>query len=171
MADIGDLTDTIKALVPKITGLNIKNGIVGYTLAEGDSLTQPEIDIFDAQVVIWQGQTELEKAESTQFQETKLLAIAIRDALNAISVPSAINLSANPHDVLDFNGVTVLGTLPNDADWSAFTNAQVKTFVRQLSIVVARQQQMWVLLYPFILAHKQGWFEIMKYIKSELDQE
>lgn len=104
MANIGDLTDTIKTIVPKITGLNMKNGVVGYTLAEGDSLTQGEIDLFDAQVVIWLAQTEAEQATSEALALAKAQWIVLRDAED------------------DFNTGYV-------ADLSAMTSAQVRAYV------------------------------------------
>lgn len=166
MATLGDLTNNLITQGLPISGLD-EDGTPH--VIEGQSLTQQQNDILTAEFTIWDAQTDAQKLQSTQFQEAKAFAIAIRDALNDITLPSAIDVSTNPHTVFDFNGTTPLGTLPNDADWTAFTNAQVKTFVRQLSLVVARQQQVWVLLYPFIVAHKEGWFEIMKYIKAELD--
>lgn len=82
----------------------MKNGVVGYTLAEGDSLTQGEIDLFDAEVVIWQAQTQAEQETSEALALAKAQWIVLRDAED------------------DFNTGYV-------ADLSAYTNVQLRAYI------------------------------------------
>lgn len=159
MATIGELTDSLISQGIPIEGISSSGS--PHVIA-GQTLTQQQSDIIASEFAIWNAQTPTQKLQSTQFLDAKALVLDINQALQAIDLISTVNLSVNPFVVYDTDGTTPLLTIPNDADWTAFTNAQVKVAVRTLSILFALTLQA-------DIAQKAGYLDIMKYIKSELN--
>lgn len=155
MTTNSDLNETIKATIePSFVGIN-SDGVYDQT-----GLTQQQIDDIDALFTAWDAQTPAEKLQPETFTQTKVFVLAIRDALNAITDPSAVTLN-NDYVIYDTDGTTPLLTIPSDATWATYTNANIKTFIREMTLTYAR-------ILEYAVEQKRGYIKIKKYIKSEL---
>lgn len=156
MATISELLTTIESTITPIAGGINSDGVYDQT-----GLTQQQIDDIDALFATWDAQTPAQKLQSEDFQDVKAKVVAIKNALNNISDPSAITLN-NDFVVYDTDGVTALLTVPDDTEWSGMTNAQVKTFIREFTLTYARVLQ-------YAIAQKAGYLDIKKFIRDELN--